>query len=164
MSEERKQPELLVPPFWGNSDLLPFIINNHEIRTMYCYFPVFTANGTIIVVDPYEPTEEITTIVPNNNEIADRFLAEGDLLAVCAVGRVADYTETEQTELETLLKGELRKGLQLHHNRGELIHSNQLPFLTQDSIQALENIMTYEDRISDNIDLYLFIHNSTEEQ
>lgn len=167
MSEEQNNPELLSPPFWGNSDILPFNVDNVEVRTMYCYFPIFTSNGSIIVVDPYEPTKEITIITPSSNEIADRFLAEGDLLAVCAIAKAEGCNETILTEVESLVKAELRKGLELPYNRGELISTENFQLLNEENRDIIESYMTYEDRLGvepEDINLYLFIHNSTESE
>lgn len=166
MSEEnRNLPELLAPPFWGNSDVLPYTVDNIAVRTMYCYFPVFTSSGTIILVDPYEPTEEITIITPENNQISERFLADGDLLAFVAIGKPAECNDTILTEVEELLKAELRKGLQLPAKRGELLPMSSYTLLSDENREAIEQIMTYEDRLDalpEDIELYIFIHNSTE--
>lgn len=166
MSEENRElPELLAPPFWGNSDVLPYSVDNISIRTMYCYFPVFTSSGNIIVVDPYEPTEELTIITPENNQISERFIAEGDLIAFVAIGKPADCSETALKEVENLLKAELRKGLQLPGQRGELLSMHSFALLNEENRDAIERIMTYEDRLDalpENIELYIFIHNSTE--
>lgn len=168
MSEEQlNQPELLSPPFWGNSDVLPYNIDNCSIRTMYCYFPVFTSSGTIILVDPYEPTEELTIITPDNNVIADRFIAEGDLVAFVAIGKPKGAGENTISEVVNLLKSELRKGLELPPSRGELLPMDSLPLLSEENRIAIERVMTYEDRLDvqpEDIALFLFVHNSTEER
>lgn len=165
MSNENQLPELLSPPFWGNSDLLTFNVDSCEVRTLYCYFPVFTNNGTIIVVDPYEPTNELTTITPTNNEIAERFIVDGDLLAVCAVSKPESYSDKIGEEVIDLLKSELRKGLQIPQNRGELLSTEKFAILSKENKEALEALMTYEDRLgyeSSQIEVFLFIHNSQE--
>ncbi len=157
--------QLLTPPFWGNSDLLLFSAKEYDIRAIYCYTPLFTQNDTLVLLDPYSPTEEITTITPQNSQLSERFIAEGDLLSLIAVALPKERNKALIDEAELTIKKELRKGLLIDATRGELINLGEYALLSPENNEAIEQLMTYEDRLGverEDIFLYMFLHNSSE--
>ncbi len=168
MAEAVEYPEMLTPPFWGTSDALVYDIDGVEVRALYCYIPLFREGETLVLMDPYEPTEELTTvaITPETSEFALRFRPESDLLVFCAAS-TSDYSPIKSEEISTRIATELRRGLSLPDQRGEMLNHLVFPLLSTENIEAITHLMAVEDRLWIEEDTpptaysyELFVHNS----
>ncbi len=160
---EQNLPDLLVPPFWGSSDMLTFdperftdapeIAEEIDPRGMYCFFPVFVEDWSITLLDPWNETEELVTLTfrPEFEEYADCFRSDGDICAIAAytigfnppkIDREALFTKTGSRVCE-----EIRRSLSLPNNRGKMVALTPELLENPDAMTILADAMSVEDRL-----------------
>ncbi len=167
MNENTEYPDLLLPPFWGNSDLLTLPIDNDEARIIYSYFPLITEENKIILLNPYDETKEVTTLSfgEREQELVNRFRPEGDLGPIIAIMTENSETLSEATQFAT---NEVRRGLELDGKRGDIISLVTASSITRENLLAIEEVMTFEDRLgvdlgAKELEIVLFVHNAVTE-
>lgn len=188
--DETEYPDLLVPPFWGLTERLPMLPTrltpNEELQEhlepaiLYSYMPVITSDDKLIVLDPYDQTQELFTLTfaESMEAVTQRFRPDGDVLALVAVTLGNPPEDTPETLLESALKNlvsaaatEIRRGLTLDSKRGELIGFDLLCVDADTTLEAVDFMgvadrldMQFEERAcSATTSLGLFVHNSSVE-
>ncbi len=165
MLEEEQQefPDLILPPFWGSSDILIYDSakltdspENAEIidpRAIYCYFPVITDEASITLLNPHNETEELCTFhFPLEHErIAKFFRPEGDLCAISAVSLGFELPESGADEafarMIQLVDTEIKRGLTLSKDRGKAVGFTQDMVTNPEAMREMALEMSIEDRL-----------------
>lgn len=181
MSEEIQYPDLLVPLFMGDSDILHFkrskfeeigtFNETFEPKGLYSFFPIFREGRTIVVLDPYEPTKELFsfTFKEQYERYALFFRPENDILSVMATTLGFQLPQEDREEAfaqcSKLTAIEVRKALTIDEKRGKVIGFDDT-LLESGSIQDFANIMSLDNRFGIDIEnesnlvrFYLLFHN-----
>lgn len=156
-------PDLILPPFWGNSDILTFegnklteapeIAEEIDPRALYCYFPVIAEEGAITLLDPYDETQEMVTLEFKDEfaRYATFFRPEGDLCAISAVSIGFELPELESEEIFAkvirLTANELKRGLMLTPERGKNVGLSQEMLKNPEALTVIAESMSVEDRL-----------------
>lgn len=183
-STEISYPDLCIPPFWGISEVMPIEAQRLDLdpdqepaRFLYAWVPVISDGTTFVLLDPYSPHIEWTSIqcVGKQEAFLQRFRPEGDCLAISALTlpkQEAPYTAETLASARSIIATELRRGISLNFPCGELISTHTLD-IPVDIQKALSDLLGIEDRLDgafatppypSHCDLSFFVHNSSEEQ
>jgi len=160
---EQQYPDLLLPPFWGNSDILAYdpsvISKSKEVaeqldpRALYCYFPVIVENGALVLLDPYDQTEEIATLrfTKEYEHIVNYFRPDTDLCAISAITPGFTFPQTEADSLFESLRSrtneEIKRGLQLEKYRGKAMEFTGDMLESPLQLITVAEAMSVEDRL-----------------
>ncbi len=160
---ETTYPDLILPPFWGNSDILTFnperlsdapeVAEEIDPRALYCYFPVISEEGNLTLLNPYNETEELVTLhfKEEFKRYAEFFRPEGDLCAISAVS--LGFTLPDQGAEEIfarLIKStstEIKRGLLLSPERGKTVGLTADMIKNPEAISTIAEEMSIEDRL-----------------
>ncbi|ERP38975.1 hypothetical protein [Chitinivibrio alkaliphilus] len=168
MTNNTSYPDLLIPPFWGNSDILTLTCAETPCRALYAFFPLFREAGKLVVMDALEPGRIVAEIAEteHNRTVLHRFSPESDVLAIAAAA-VAPEFQFPCREIGEFLGREIRRGLQLPDTRGELLYLGEHPLMTGEELSSLEREMTFKDRLgitlprdASRAGVFFFVHNS----
>ncbi len=156
-------PDLMVPPFWGSSDMLTFdpekmtdapeVAEIIDPRGLYCFFPVFVEDWSITLLDPWNETEELVTLTfrPEFERYASFFRPDGDICAVAAysIGFNPPKDDKEALFAKTgqAISEEIRRALMLPVNRGKAIGITPDILENPESLSILADAMSVEDRL-----------------
>ncbi|MGM0443796.1 MAG: hypothetical protein ACQEQV_06385 [Fibrobacterota bacterium] len=173
MRNPETYPELLIPPFWGNSEVLNFETEGVPVRAVYSYFSAFCDSDALVVMDALEPGRSITEIplTEKNRAVLERFRPDSDVIALCAAARDESGEKLPVDAAGEFLVRELRGGLSLPPLRGELLPLSRYRVIPTPALADLEREMTYRDRLGVDLpgdalrmEVYLFVHNAREIQ
>lgn len=161
--ENENYPDLILPPFWGNSDILTFdpskltefpeIAEEIDPRGLYCYFPVITEEGAITLLNPYNETEELVTLRFKDEfkRYAEFFRPDGDLCAVSAVSQGFALPEAGAEEVFAkmirLTAAEIKRGLMLTPERGKTVGFTADLLKNPEAMVTVAEEMSIEDRL-----------------
>jgi hypothetical protein len=169
MTTEKDYPDLLIPPFWGNSEMLNFDAGGASFRGMYAFFTLFREEKALVIMDALEPGRQIAEIEisKKNRPFLERFRPESDVVAVAAAAMEEGDGEFPRDAAGEFLGREIRRGLNVDDRRGEMIPLSQYPVISPEDLTALEREMTFKDRLgivlpedASRTEVFLFVHNS----
>ncbi len=163
MTEEQQYPDLILPPFWGSSDILtydsakltdvPEIAEAVDPRALYCYFPVTADDGVLTLLNPHNETEELCTFrfTEQHKRLASFFRPESDLCAISAVSLGFELPDEEVEEMFAKMirkcEVEIKRGLELSEERCKTIGFTADMLDNPDALRAMALEMSIEDRL-----------------
>lgn len=168
--DSEQYPDLILPPFWGNSDILTFdpskltefpeVAEEIDPRGLYCYFPVITEEGAITLLNPYNETEELVTLRFKDEfkRYAEFFRPEGDLCAISAVSQGFELPEAGAEDIFgkmiRLAANEIKRGLTLSADRGKTVGLTGDLLKNPEALVSIAEEMSIEDRLGFSEDDY----------
>ncbi len=160
---EQQYPDLLLPPFWGNSDILAYepsvITDSKEVadqldpRALYCYFPVIIENGALVLLDPYDQSTEVATLkfTKEYEHIVNYFRPDTDVCAISAFTPGFSFPQSEADSLFNALRTrtnqEIKRGLQLDKIRGKAMELSGDMLESPLQLITIAEAMSVEDRL-----------------
>ena len=170
MSEEIVYPDLMSPPFWGDSDTL--VYNSTKLglesesidaRGIYSFFPIIRDGSVLTLLDPYDPTRELLSYSFKDEfkRYATFFRDDTDIMAISAytLGFTPPKDDLEITfgKLSNLITQEIKRGLTLPSNRGKSIGLSNELFNEEGVIESLSQLMSVESRFGVDIESELHL-------
>jgi hypothetical protein len=165
MESNENQPDLKLPPFWGNSDLLLLASSNKNQggtpsqitpRAIYSYIPVIRIENHLTLLDPYEQTNELCS-VEITSDLEPHFQnihEDGDFIVISAISLGTaiklENSENSLNKLSESLSEELRRGIPLPSTLGKTIQLKTL--FNKHSADVISLLIGLEDRLWISVD------------